>query len=179
MCVIHDLCTPRGRQEMPVVLAMSASRGSAEERLKELLGYVEQVIRLDERPAFRLSEYRLPTGQSFVFHQNEFHALPGIAHDLTDDDGPIWLTIQRLKRGEPPEPPESIAAWLTLSPDPEKTPKPREFLIRTVTESEKNDLVVSGEARPEDCVDAMGPEARGRFDVTFRLEDRPEIAPAS
>jgi very-short-patch-repair endonuclease len=149
------------------------------ERLKELLGYVEQVIRLDERPAFRLSEYRLPTGQSFVFHQHEFHALPGIAHDLTDDDGPIWLTMQRLKRGEPPEPPESIAGWLTLSHDPEKTPKLREFLIRTVTESEKNDLVVRGEARPEDCVEAMGPEARGRFDVTFRLEDRPEIAPAS
>src|SRR6267154_2069003 len=105
---------------------------------------------------------------TFVFHQHEFHAMPGIAHDLTDDDGPIWLTMQRLKRGEPPEPPKSIAPWLTLSPDPEKTPKLREFLIMTVTEPEKNDLVAHGEARPEDCAEAMGPEASGRFDVTFR-----------
>ena len=76
----------------------------AVERLKELLGYVEQVIRLDERPAFRLAEFRLPTGQTFVFHQHELHALPGIRHDVTDEDGPIWLTIERLKRGEPPKP---------------------------------------------------------------------------
>jgi hypothetical protein len=31
------------------------------ERLKELLDYVGQVIKLDERPAFKLSEYRLGT----------------------------------------------------------------------------------------------------------------------
>src|SRR5262249_14140367 len=60
---------------------------AAAERLKELLGYVEEVIKLDERPVFRLNEYRLPTGQAFVFHQHEFHALPGITHNLTDEDG--------------------------------------------------------------------------------------------
>ena len=80
-----------------------ADNASAVERLKELLGYVEQVIKLDERPVFRLNEYRLPTGQIFTLHQHEFHALPGITHDLTDDDGPIWLSAQRLKRGEPPD----------------------------------------------------------------------------
>jgi hypothetical protein len=99
-----------------------AARDSAAERLKELLGYVEQVIKLDESPVFRLSEYRLPTGQAFVFHQHEFHALPGITHNLTDEDGPIWLTVQRLKRGDPPEPPELIAPWLNLSPDPVPDP---------------------------------------------------------
>ena len=145
------------------------------ERLKELLGYVEQVIKLDERPAFRLSEYRLPTGQTFVFHQHEFHALPGIAHNLTDDDGPIWLTMQRLKRGEPPGPPDDVLPWIKLSPDPDKAPAFRESLIRTVSESEKNDLLATGEARPEDCAEATGPQASGRFDVTLRLEDRPAI----
>jgi len=98
----------------------STPQDPAVERLKQLLGYVEQVIKLDERPAFRLSEYRLPSGQTFAFHQHEFHALPGVSHDLTDDDGPIWLTMQRLKRGEPPEPQEAIAPWLNLSPDPDK-----------------------------------------------------------
>ena len=37
------------------------------ERLKELLDYVGQVIKLDERPAFRLSEYRLGNGQPSCF----------------------------------------------------------------------------------------------------------------
>jgi hypothetical protein len=83
----------------------TGQQNSASDRLKELLGYVEQVIKLDERPAFRLSEYRFPTGQAFTYHQHEFHALPGITHDLTDDDGPIWLSMKRLKRGQPPDPP--------------------------------------------------------------------------
>ncbi len=149
------------------------------ERLKELLGYVEQIIKLDERPAFRLSEYRLPTGQAFVFHQHEFHALPGITHDQIDDDGPIWIAIQRLKRGEPPNPPDDVAPWLNLSPDPDKTPTLREFLIHTLSESEKSKLVVSGEARPEDCSEAIELHVSRRFDVRLRLEDRPEITAAA
>jgi hypothetical protein len=155
--------------------AKHTPRESAAERLKELLGYVEEVIKLDERPVFRLSEYRLPTGQTFVFHQHEFHALPGITHNLTDEDGPIWLTIQRLKRGDPPQPPELIAPWLNLSPDPDRSPSLREYLIRTVSEPEKNDLVARGEARSEDCAEAMGPDNNDHFDVRLRLEDRPQI----
>src|SRR5262249_74056 len=120
-------------------------------------------------------EYRLPTGQTFVFHQHEFHALPGITHNLTDEDGPIWLAIQRLKRGDPPEPPEPIAPWLNLSPDPDRAPALREYLIQTGPEPEKNDLVARGEARPEDCAEAMEPDADGHFDVRLRLEDRPQI----
>lgn len=145
------------------------------ERLTELLGYVEQVIKLDERPVFRLSEYRLPTGQTLIFHQHDFHALPGIAHNLTDEDGPIWLAMQRIKRGEPPEPSDDIAPWLNLSPDPDKEPTLREFVTRTLSESEKDDLLARGQARPEDCTAAMGPQTKGQFDVTFRLEDRREI----
>src|SRR5271156_4094948 len=160
---------------------MSASdlaKDPSAERLKELLGYVEQVIKLDERPTFRLSEYRLPTGQSWVFHQHEFLSPPGITHNLTDDDGPIWLTIQRLKRGGPPKPADDIAHWLNLSPDPDKAPALREYLIRPVSESEKSDLVARAEARPEDCAEAMG-QFSGRFDVRLRLEDRPRIIAAA
>ena len=149
------------------------------ERLTELLGYVEQVIKLDERPAFRLSEYRLPTGQTFVFHQHDFHALPGISHDLIEEDGPIWLTMQQIKRGEPPAPSDSIAPWLNLSPDPDKEPTLRELVIRTVSESEKDELLARGQARPEDCTAAMGRQTKGQFDVTLRLEDRPEITLAA
>jgi hypothetical protein len=119
----------------------AAPSDAAVERLQELLGYVEQVIKLDERPAFRLREHRLATGQAFVLHQHELHALPGVTHDITDADGAIWLEVQRLKRGEPPEPPDALLPWLELPPDPDRTPKLRDFLLRTVSKSEKDSLV--------------------------------------
>jgi hypothetical protein len=149
------------------------------QRLTELLGYVEQVIKLDERPAFRLAEYRLATGQTFAFHQHDFHSLPGVAHDLTDDDGPIWLTMRRIKRGEPPDPPVGLVDWLNIPPDPDKEPTLLETVMRTVSESEKDSLLASGQARVEDCHEAIGPQSKGRFDVTLRLEDRPEVTIAA
>lgn len=148
-------------------------------RLEDLLNYVEQVVRLDERPVFRLGEYCLPSGQAFVFHQHQFHALPGVLHDQSDDDGPIWLTLQRLRRTNPPVPPETAGEWLANSSDPEETPLLREVIVKTVLEVVKNDLVAAGEVRPEDCAATMGREAAGRFDVRLRLEDRPQIAEAA
>jgi very-short-patch-repair endonuclease len=95
---------------------------TAAQRLDALLTYIEQVVRLDERDAMKLAEHKLPTGQSLVLHQHEFHGLPGVSLDLADDDGPIWLQVERLQRSEPPAPPEDLADWLELSSDPAKAP---------------------------------------------------------
>ncbi|ABE37829.1 DNA helicase, putative [Rhodopseudomonas palustris BisB5] len=155
-------------------------RGGADEtpalRLSELLDYVEQVIKLDERPTFRLSEYRLANGQTFTFHEHEFHALPGITHDLTDDDGAIWLSIERLKRNDPPTPPDRSVPWIELSPDPEKTPITRGHVLITVPKAECDAFVASGRARAEDCAESLAVGAKGQFDIRLRLEDWPEIA---
>jgi very-short-patch-repair endonuclease len=154
---------------------------TAAERLHNLLGYVEQVVRLDERPALRLSEYRLPTGQSFVLPQHEAHALPGIRHDLVDEDGQVWLCVERLLRGEPPSPPEPVAEWLEVSPDPERAPNLRDHLVLTLPAAEKDSLVSSGQVRSEDAAPAMKAEAAAEplWDVRLRLEDRPEIRSAA
>jgi hypothetical protein len=146
------------------------------DRLVELLDYVGQVIRLDERPAFRLSEYRLGNGQTFIFHQHELHSLPGITHDLVDEDGAVWLCAERLKRNNPPPPSETLAPWLDLTPDPERTPQPRDHLLLTVSKPECDELVATGQARAEDCAKSLSVEAKGQFDVRLRLEDRPGIA---
>jgi very-short-patch-repair endonuclease len=159
--------------------ATSRSSDSAASRLHELLGYVEQVVKLDERPAFKLAEYRLPNGQTYQFHQHEFHAMPGVKHDQIDDDGPIWLTMERLKRHNPPKVPEELVAWLDASPDPERTPALREFLLNTVPARERDALVAEGKARAEDCQPALGPEGKGKFDVRIRIEDHPEISEAA
>ena len=154
----------------------TSSDSSAAARLHELLGYVEQVVKLDEHPAFKLSEYRLANGQTYQFHQHEFHALPGVKHDQLDDDGPVWLTMERLKRRNPPAAPDSISSWLEVSPDPDHTPVLSEFLLNTVTAPERDALVVEGKVRPEDCQPAFGPEGKGKFDIRFRIEDHPEVS---
>lgn len=152
---------------------------SAASRLHELLDYVEQVVKLGEHPAFKLAEYRLANGQTYQFHQHEFHAMPGVKHDQIDDDGPIWLTMERLKRRNPPKVPEELVAWLDVSPDPERTPELLEFLLNTIPARERDALVAEGKARAEDCQPAFGPEGKGKFDIRVRIEDHPEISEAA
>ncbi|HKH95206.1 MAG TPA: AAA domain-containing protein, partial [Beijerinckiaceae bacterium] len=142
-------------------------------RLAKLLAYIGEVVRLDERPAFRLADHRLATGQRLVLHRHETADLPGLTLDLSDDDGPVWLRLERLKRIDPPAPPESAAPWLDVSPDPEREPVVQPFLIRTVPPTKKDALVAAGEARPEDCAEAAAEP--GLFDVRLRLEDRSSV----
>ena len=63
------------------------------ERLIALLDYVEQVVRLDERVAFRLSEYRLPDGTAFAIGEPDTRNLPGIAGPWS-----AWATEELPKR---------------------------------------------------------------------------------
>ena len=129
----------------------AAPAGAAAARLHDLLGYVEQVIKLDERPAYCLAEYRVATGQTYAFHQHELHALPGVTHDLTDEDGAVWLAVERLKRTEPPQPDPTLAPWVEVTPDPNRTPTLRSFLLRTVSPAERDELLAAKGVRPEDC----------------------------
>lgn len=146
------------------------------EKLSELLDYVGQVIKLDERPTFALSECRVPNGQTFIFHQHELHALDGFKHDLADDDGPIWLSAERLKRIDPPIPEKAISPWIEVSADPDKPSVARSHILMTVTEKERDELIASGSARAEDCAPTFDTKNIGRFDVRLRLEDRPQLA---
>jgi very-short-patch-repair endonuclease len=150
-------------------------QNTAAVRLRELLGYVEQVVKLDEKPAFKLADHSLASGQIYQFHQHEFHAIPGIRHDHADEDGPIWLTVERLKRRNPPKPPEALTDWLENSADPEKQPKLRDFLLTTVLAAERDKLISDANVRPEDCHPALDQKNEGKFDVRQRAEDRPEL----
>ena len=44
--------------------------------VEEMLDYIEQVVRIDERIAFRLSEYRLPDGTTFAIGETDTRNLP-------------------------------------------------------------------------------------------------------
>jgi hypothetical protein len=86
-------------------------------RLRELLEYVEELVRQSVRPVFALGDYN-----SVLYYESNLKDHVGIHHDLEDEDGPIWLKIDRLKRVDPPLAPVSIREWLTLSRDPFREP---------------------------------------------------------
>lgn len=151
------------------------------QKLIGLLDYVEQVVRLDERVSFRLSEYHLPDGTSFTVRQADTRNLPGVRHDHNDDDGPIWLELERLTRKEPPTRPEAIVDWVVVTGDPTKAPDVRSERLITVSAAEKDAALAAGEVRADDVLDA--PRKRGQaetttpqYDLRLRLEDRPELA---
>jgi hypothetical protein len=161
----------------------SAEDDLAVKRLSGLLGYVEQLVKLDENPAPRLSQHRLADGSQFILHQHEMAGLPGIAFDISDDDGPIWLRIERLQRTRPPEIAEECSEWIEISVDPSKLSPIREIRHVRVIGTEKDRLIETGEVRPEDCAPslkaAQQDEPTGQyFDVMLRLEDRPAIKEA-
>ena len=152
-------------------------------RLVGLLDYVEQVVRLDERVAFQLSEYRLPDGSTFAITKSDTENLPGVRHDIRDDDGQVWLEVERLARKEPPRPPENLSEWIVLSPNPEKLPEARLYRLVTVDAARRDEALAKGEVRPDDVL--VAPRKRGepenappRFDLKLRLEDRPDLAKA-
>jgi hypothetical protein len=143
---------------------------------------VEQVIRIDERVALRLSEYRLPDGSNFAVHEVATRNLPGIRHDLREDEGSVWLEVERLARREPPAPPPEIAEWIILFSDPARRPDVRTQRIRTVAAVERNVALSQSEVRPEDIMEAPrrrdAPPGAPLFDLTLRLNNRPAIASA-
>jgi AAA domain len=156
---------------------------NARQKLIGLLDYVEQVVRLDERVAFRLSDDRLPDGTTFSVAKSDTQNLPGVRHDHRDDDGPIWLEVERLARKEPPVPPENIAEWIAVSADPARSPEARPERIITVTAVARDAALAAGEVRLDDVLEA--PRKRGepdtappRYDLKLRLEDHPEIGAA-
>jgi very-short-patch-repair endonuclease len=151
------------------------------ERLARLLNYVEQVVRLDERVVFQLSDYRLPDGTAFAINGPEHRDLPGVRFDVRDDEGPVWLEVARLARQEPPSPPAEIADWIVPSPDPALPPRSRSRRLVTVNAAERDLALANGEVRSDDVIETSHKgdgtaDAPTWFELTLRLEHRHEIA---
>lgn len=151
---------------------------AAAARLVGLLDYVDALIKLDERVAMRLSQHKLQDGSQFVLHEHELTKLPGVSLNKSDDEGPIWLRVQRLQRTAPPIPDEKIGEWLEVSQNPDVACSIHSELHKRIAREEKEALVEQGKLRPEDCAPSLKEEKSNDgetyFDVFFRLEDLPE-----
>ena len=120
---------------------------------------------------------------TFAISKTDTENLPGVRHDIRDDEGQIWLEVERLARKESPAPPQGIAEWLALSSDPARRPEARPYRLMTVSAAQRDEALAKGEVRPDDVLEA--PHKRGepenatpRFDLKLRLEDRPAVAAA-
>ena len=105
-------------------------------RLRELVEYVEELVKQAEKPVFALSDY-----DNVLYYESDLKGQVGVHHDLEDEDGPIWLKIERLKRIDPPAVPESIREWLAVSRDPAREPMLETVRVQTMPKEEATKLV--------------------------------------
>jgi very-short-patch-repair endonuclease len=135
-------------------------------RLRELLEYVEELVRQAEKPAFTLSDYN-----NVLYYEADLKGQIGLYHDLDDEDGPIWLKIERLKRIDPPVTPESIREWLAASRDPTREPILETVRVQTMPKEEADKLVAGGLVANDDIQPTLKTgQPKGHVDVVMRIE---------
>jgi hypothetical protein len=149
----------------------------AVEPLKSALGYLTEMVRLDDRAVERVADYEFVNGQHFVLRQHDLHHLPGITYGGFGDDGAIWLTIERLGRADAPTVDADLGPWIEVPIDPDQRPRPSDSIVLDVELGEKERLIAAREARPENCALAANDEAGGDiWRVRLVLEDCPDVA---
>src|SRR5882672_6451123 len=92
-------------------------------RLISLLDYIEQVEKLNRKPAFVV-----PTTY-FSRYENDVRGLPSLEFDVGGEGDEIWLRVARIKEQEPPEPNLLLKPWLVLPKSPDKVPLLREQIV--------------------------------------------------
>jgi hypothetical protein len=173
---VSKLSEPRARV-IKTVTDESCLLVSAVEPLINVLGYLEEVIRLNEPVVRRVADYRSDDA-GFILHQHELDGLPGITLDSFDDAGPVWLRVERLQNIEPPIIEPDLGVWIEVSADPDRAPTIRESVLVTVDGAEKDRLVEAKQARAVDLEPAIKPDRRhyNIFNVRLRLADYPSLA---
>jgi transcription elongation GreA/GreB family factor/very-short-patch-repair endonuclease len=142
-------------------------------RLRELVEYVEELVRQAEKPVFALNEYN-----NLLYYESDLKAQVGVHHDLDDEDGPIWLNIERLKRIDPPVPPESNREWLAVSRDPFREPVVEAVRVQTMPKEEADKLVARGVVANDDIQPTLKTgQPKAHFDVVMRIERFKDVKP--
>ena len=151
---------------------------SVVEPLMNVLGYLEEVVRHHEPVVRCVADHRSGDDARLVLHQRELDDLPGIILDSLDDDGPVWLRVERLHKLEPPTVDPDLAVWIDVSTDPERPPSIHESVMVTVDGAEKDRLIEAKQARAADLEPAIKPDRRhyNIFNVRLRLADYPGLA---
>lgn len=142
-----------------------------QEKLVDLVEYVGHMVRLGEKPVFALADYH-----QFLFHEEDLKDRLGIEHDKSDNNGPLWLKIERLKRIDPPDVPERIRDWISVGRDPFTQPTVHTVRTETIHQEQADKFVKLGTLSESDIQPALKPKDDiPQCDVIFRLEKQPDI----
>jgi len=139
-------------------------------KLIDLIDYVGQVIQLSETPVFDIKDYRQP-----IFHEIDLKNRIGIEHDTSDENGPIWLKVKRLKRSDPPLPPELIEEWITVGRDPYVFPKIESIKPNTIKQQDAKAQIKGGRLDAKDVQPSLKNHQKKYCDVIYRLDNLPDI----
>lgn len=93
---------------------------AANERLAELLDYIEQVEKLKRKATFVVPD------DFFRAFQGDMQGLPGLEFNQLATGDDVWLRVPRLKEIPPPDPDAKLAPWVSISKSPDKPPELRE-----------------------------------------------------
>jgi very-short-patch-repair endonuclease len=142
---------------------------SLKNRLIGLLDYIEELVRLPEVSTSSVRKYR-----TLSFYEHELRGRAGIHHDVSDDEGSIWLKIDRLLRQNPPTPDDALRPWITVSRDPKKSPEVAPSIIQSIDRTKADQLIASQAIVAADVMKPRGTDI-AVVDVRLRLDRSPEI----
>ena len=122
---------------------------------------------------------RSPATRNLVLHEVDLRDRIGIRHDLSDEDGPIFLKVDRLQRIDPPEPPPLAKEWITVGREPAKEPIVETIRSKVMASAEATRLVKEGTVDPVDVATTLKPKpGKDLKDVALRLDRFPEAKAA-
>jgi hypothetical protein len=141
----------------------------SQKRIKDLLNYVHHLGSLNQRPFFKVEDYK-----QVMISEHHAKGKVGVQHNIIDNEGePIWLRIDRLIRNPPPPPNQLIEAWITVKNDPDSTVIVQDKIIKTMWRKEAEDLLGASSVSESDISDNL---TDIKFkDVIFTLNNQPEI----
>src|SRR3982751_4205616 len=165
-------------KEIKTVTDKSRLLVSAIEPLMNVLGYLAEIVKLNEPVVRCVADYRTDDDARLVLHQHELDGLPGIKLDSFDDDGPVWLRVARVQKIEPPTIDSDLGLWIEVSADPDRPPSIHESVMVTVDGAEKDRLLEAKQARATDLEPVINQDRRHNdiFNVRLRLADYPGLA---
>jgi very-short-patch-repair endonuclease len=139
-------------------------------RVTQVIDYVRTLVELGDKPVWSLASYK-----NLVLHEIDLRNRIGIRHDLSDEDGPIFLKVDRLQRIDPPEPPPLAKEWMTVGREPTKEPVVETLRTKVMASAEAARLVKDGKVDPGDVAKTLKSKpGEDLKDVVLRLDRFPE-----
>lgn len=108
----------------PAPPAPPAPLPQEQQRLIQMLDYLENWDRLNRSPTFDVSDHQ----GGLVVWESDLQGLKGVHLKPSDVTGDIWLEVERLFATNPPTPPAEISRWVVISDLPDVLPTHRESI---------------------------------------------------